>query len=700
MTFEKLMEPGYIGSLRIKNRIIKTAAGTGYDSDGNPTDRQAAFYGSLAKGGVGLIITESCGIEWPRGTHSIVGGFRFHDDNLIPFHSRMVDEIHKYDCPIFIQFVHAGPWLVKYEGMGSPERIAVSRIEEDELPSDAWVPCKEMTVSEIHSLVEVFGKGALRAKKAGYDGVEFNGSYYHLVSMFLSRFWNRRHDEYGCDSLENRTRFYCEAIGEAKRLCGKDYPIATNINATEFGLADGMTLDEAKGIVPFLERAGADLIQVRVTGYGDYMSMLFPEHILIPDPLKNLDLRPLDISRGGRGILVPLASAIRQQVKVPVACAGRLDPILGEELLRQGKLDFIGMTRRLIADPELPNKVAAGRLQDIVPCGGCGYCVHSRLGDNPLKCRMNPAVGREQEYEIKPAYTTGSAYAAGPEEKTKRVLVVGGGLAGMEAARVAALRGHEVTLWEKAHKLGGCVLIAAVVKGRELDSLVDVVRYYERQLTTAGVSVKLGMTADIPAIRRFKPDAVILSTGGLAISPNIPGINHPKVIRSENLHHTLKNALRILGPKKLEKLTQFWMPLGKRVIIVGAGIQGCQLAHFLAVRGRKVTIVDEAQSLGDGLPYQTPARYGKWFGQEGVNLFLGATYEKITDDGLVIRNSEGVQKVLEADSIVITLPLIPDHGLYETLKKEMNAVYHIGDCRYFGLMHGAIADGAEIGRMI
>jgi 2,4-dienoyl-CoA reductase (NADPH2) len=687
-SFEKLMEPGYIGSLRIKNRIIKTAAGTGYDSGGNPTDRQAQFYGSLAKGGVGLIITESCGIEWPRGTHSIPAGFRFHDDSLIPYHSRMVDEIHKYDCPIFIQFVHAGPWLVKYAGMGNPERIAVSRIEENDLPSDAWVPGKELTIPEIHDLVEVFARGALRAKKAGYDGVEFNGSYYHLLSMFLSRFWNRRHDEYGCDSLENRTRFYCEAIAEAKRLCGKEYPIVTNINATEFGLKDGMTLDEAKGIAPFLEAVGADLIQVRVTGYGDYMSMLFPEHVLLPDPLKSLDLRPMDVSRGGKGILLPLASAIKQQVKVPVACAGRLDPVLGEEALRQGKLDFIGMTRRLVADPELPNKVASGRLEEIAPCAGCGYCVHTRIGDNPLKCRMNAAAGREQEYEITPA------------EKKKRVLIVGGGLAGMEAARVAALRGYDVTLCDKAPKLGGLVPVAAIVKERELDALVDTVRYYENQLANLGVTVKLRTTVDAGMVRTFKPDAVVLGTGGLNVVPDIPGIDNNKVVRSEELHRTLKRALKIFGPKALEKLTGFWMPLGKRVVIIGGGIQGCQLGHFLTVRGRKVTIVDMADTLGDGLPYMTPLRYLKWFAQEGVVTMHGVTYERITDDGLVVKTKEGTRKVLAADNIVLALPLIPDDSLYDILKSEATQVFRIGDCREFGLMHGAIADGAQIGRAV
>ena len=252
--FEKLMEPGNIGSLRIKNRIIKTAAGTGYSDNGNPTERMADFYAGLAKGGVGLVIVENCGVEWPRGTHVIPTGFRFHDDSCIPYHRRLVDAVHKYDCPIFVQFMHAGPWLAKLPGLGPQERITASTIRENEYPSDDWVPGKELTVPEIHDVVDIFAKGAERAKKAGYDGVEVNGSFYHLVNCFLSRFWNRRQDEYGCQTMENRTRFYCDIIREVKRRCGKDYPFAANINATEFGLKNGIVLDEAREFGPYLEQ--------------------------------------------------------------------------------------------------------------------------------------------------------------------------------------------------------------------------------------------------------------------------------------------------------------------------------------------------------------------------------------------------------------------------------------------------------------
>ena len=217
----------------------------------------------------------------------------------------------------------------------------------------------------------------------------------------------------------------------------------------------------------------------------------------------------------------------------------------------------------------------------------------------------------------------------------------------------------------------GLVPVAAIVKERELDALVDIMRYYERQLTKTGVTLKLGTTADMPMIRKFKPDAVVLGTGGLTAVPAIPGIDNRKVVRSEELHRMLKRALKFFGPKTLEKLTKIWMPLGKRVVIIGGGIQGCQLAHFLAVRKRKVTIVDTADVLGDGLPFQTPLRYLKWFDQEGVVMLPGVTYEKITDEGLIVKTKDGTREVLEADSIILTLPLMPDNSFYKNWRRKL-----------------------------
>jgi len=686
--FEKLMEPGYIGRLRTRNRIIKTAAGTGYAENGLPSERMNGFYGSLAKGGVGLIIVENCSVEWPRGTHFIKTGLRFHDDNCIPSHSRLTEAVHKYGCPIFIQFMHAGPWLAMQEGIGPQERVAVSALRTDELPSDAWISGKELTIPEIHELIDIFAKGAERAKEAGYDGVEINGSYYHLINGFLSRFWNRRQDGYGYASLENRARFYCEVIREVKRRCGEDYPVATNFNAIEYGLKNGTTLEEAQGFAPLLEAAGADLIQVRVAGYGEYFSLLLPEHILYPELPKNLDLGAMDLSRNGKGILVPFATAVKQGVTVPVACAGRIDPQLGEEILQQDKLDFIGMTRCLIADPELPNKVAAGRLEDVAPCPGCGYCSHSRQGDQPLHCRMNAAVGREQEYEIKPAL------------KKKKVLIAGGGPAGMEAARISALCGHEVILYEKGHQLGGLLPLAAIVKDHEFESILDMIRYFKTQLTRLGVTVKLGKEVNLSVIKEINPDVVILATGGLSTIPEIPGIVNRKVINSTKLYGKLKTAMRFFGPRILERLTKMWMPIGKRVIIIGGSIQGCLLAEFLVKRGRKVAIVDTAEQLGEGLPYDIPIRLFKWLNEKGTTMLAGVTYDGIIDEGLVVTTKGGERKTLEADSIITTLPLLPNIELVKQLEDKGAEIHPIGDCREFGLMHDAIADGSRIARRI
>jgi 2,4-dienoyl-CoA reductase (NADPH2) len=685
---EMLMEPGNIGSLRTRNRIIKTAAGTGYSENGHPTERMNDFYAGLAKGGAGLVIVENCGVEWPRGTHVIPTGFRFHNDSCIPLHSRLVDAVHKHDCPVFVQFMHAGPWLAKLPGLGPQERITASTIREDEYPADEWVPGKELTIPEIHDVVDIFAKGAERAKKAGYDGVEVNGSFYHLINCFLSRFWNRRLDEYGCQTMENRTRFYCDIIREVKRRCGADYPVATNINATEFGLKNGIILDEAKGFGPYLEKAGADLLQVRVTGYDGYLELLLPETILYPEAPKGLDLRELDVSRGGKGILLNMAAAIKQTVSIPVACAGRLDPELGDESIRQGKIDFVGMTRRLIADHDLPKKVAAGRLDDITPCPGCGYCVETRKGDGPQKCRVNPASGREREYEITPA------------EKKKKVLVAGGGPAAMEAARVAALRGHDVTLYEKGGQLGGLIPMAAVVKDHEQESLVNLVRYFQTQLSKLGVTVKLGQEVDPALVDRIKPDVLILATGGKNGALEIPGMDNPKVVDSGALHRKLKLAMKLFGPKLLERLTKVTMPIGKKVVIVGGGMQGCQLAEFLVKRGRAVTIVDTAEVLGTGLPYLTPVRLFNWFKEKGVASLPGVTYERITDQGLVVITKEGQRKTLEADSIVMALSLEPDAAIAKIFDGKAPEVFQIGDSREFGFMHGAIADGAKIGRMI
>jgi 2,4-dienoyl-CoA reductase (NADPH2) len=371
-----------------------------------------------------------------------------------------------------------------------------------------------------------------------------------------------------------------------------------------------------------------------------------------------------------------------------VITVGRLDPELGERILEEGKADFIGLHRRLLADPELPNKVAEGRLEDIAPCTACYYCWHERTNSRYIRCSINASLGREREYAVN---TT---------QKKKKVLVLGGGPAGMEAARVATLRGHEVVLYEKEHKLGGLLPLAGLVKGFDIENMMDVVRYLSRQIKKLGVTVNLGKEADLFIVRQLQPDVVVLATGGISPVPEIPGIDNRNVLKSSDLHRRLKFFLRYLSPERLRKLTKLWMPVGKNVIIIGGGVQGCQLAEFLVMRNKKVTIVETDDAVGEGIiPSDTKGRLLTWLVDRGVSMITGASYEAVTDQGLsIIKDGEAM--FLKGDSIIPVLPLLPNNSLLDGLKDLVPEVYQVGDCREPHLTAEAVADGARVGHMI
>lgn len=685
--FGKLLEPGYIGKVRTRNRIIKAANGTSFiEPSGYVGERALAYYETMAKGGVGLIIVESCGVEYPLGVQHPPVQFHLDDDKYIPSYHKLTDAIHKHGCPALIQFQHAGPW--NPTGM-LPERDtkAASALTKEELPGPDFAIPRGLSLEEVKEYVDIWVKAAERAARAGFDGVEINGATCHQINTFFSRIWNRREDEYGCKTLENRARFMSDIVREIKKRIGKDFPVVCLINIAEYGHEKATTVEEGAQFARILEDAGADAIQCRAHGYGHRGGLIQPDRILYPEPPELLP-KDMDWSRNGKGATVPLAEAVKKLVSIPVFCSCRLDPVLGEEFLQRGRLDFVSMVRRLLADPELPNKVIAGKLEDIVPCTGCLYCMDVRNRNKPLECRVNAALGREGEYALKPA------------EKKKKMMVVGGGPAGMEAARVAALRGHEVTLYDKSPKLGGLIPLAALVKDLEIDDLMALIEYYKIQMDKLGVSVRLGKEVDAAVIKESRPDVLILAAGGVHNVLDIPGINRRNVTGSSALHKKLRSYMRFLGPKALERLTKFWMPIGKRVVVIGGTIMGCELAEFLTKRGRKVTLVHTDEELGEGMTKDDLLRLLPWMDKKGVAKFTGVRYEEVTDKGLLITTREGKKATLEADTIILALPLLPDADMAKSLEGKVPEIYTIGDCSEPRLMPQAVADGARIGHTI
>jgi 2,4-dienoyl-CoA reductase (NADPH2) len=691
--FEKLLEPAQIGSVKTRNRLIKTGAGMfmWHEDDLHMNEAIKAMYESIARGGVGLLIVESPTVDYPLGARWRER-YRIDDDKYIQGISELVEVIKKHGCPTFMQMNHDGPWQTKMPFVTEPlfpgPPIAASPVS---MKSDADlhddVP-RELTIPEIEEIVDKFASAAVRAEKAGFQGVDINSASSHLLHNFLSPFWNRRQDAYG-GSLENRARFATQIIREIKKRLGQDFPVSVCINGLEIGRVVGipdekcLTPEDSRGIARLLQEAGADAIHLRSHWLGYHVAGYLPEWLFWPEPPIPLNTFPkeYDRSRRGAGANIILAEGMKKTVSIPVMVVGRLDPELGEKVLRECKADFIAMTRRLMADPELPNKLAQGRTDDIAPCMGCAGCLGTR------RCRVNALMGTEQNTIEK-------------AERTKKVLIVGSGPGGMEAARVAALRGHDVTLYEKSNKLGGLLPIAALVKGTEIEDLPLLVRYLKRQITKLGVMIRLGQEITPSVIEEIKPDAVILATGGAPVLPDIAGIDRPNVISSAELHRKLKFYLRFLGPKTLRWLTKFFMPVGKRVVIIGGAIQGCELGEFLTKRGRKVTIVDTKETLGEGLVDYQFFQLSMWFQRKGVTMISGISYEGITNEGLVIITKEGSRQIIEADSIIPALPLAPDNRLFKSLEGKVPEVYAVGDCQDGKLIADAIGAGSRVARSI
>ncbi|MDR0311868.1 MAG: FAD-dependent oxidoreductase [Acidobacteriota bacterium] len=682
-SYEKILEPRRIGAVKTRNRIVKSGAGMlmWHEDDVHMREEVKSFYERFAQGGVGLLIVEAVTVDYPWGAR-YRNRYRIDDDKFLPGLCELAEVIHKHGCPTFLSTNHDGPWQVHWGREQNPTYpgppVAASNVWMENPYDHHNEEPRPLTVSEIAGIVEKFANAALRARKAGFDGIDINAASSHLFQSFLSPFWNKREDEYG-GRLENRARFLTEVIRAMKNRAGSDFPVSIILNGVEIGLAIGadncFSHEDSLKAARLAEEAGADAIQVRSHWIGRHVAGFLPDLLFYPEPPLPLEKFPkeYDASRLGAGANIRLAAGCKEAVSVPVMVVGRMDADLGEFVLRQGMADFIAMNRRLHADPELPNKLAAGHPEDIAPCTACNFC----LG-GAGRCRVNGLSGT--------VYTK-----VAKAEKKKNIVVVGGGPAGMEAARVSALRGHRVTLFEKSARPGGLLPLAAMVKGSHPENLPDLIRYFECQLEKLGVRVELGREADASIIEAAKPDAVFLAAGGLPDVLNIKGINRSNVVSGAELHLRLKFFSRFFSPETLRSLSRFYMPIGKKAVVIGGAVQGCELAEFLMKRGRDVTLVDQAELLGDGLTLAMKEQLFRWFEEKSLPMISGVReYVEINDRGLVIITREGKKMELEADTVIPAPPLLPNASLLEKLKTLVPEVYAVGDCCKPGLRVDAI----------
>lgn len=687
--FKQLCEPYRIGQIHLKNRIVKAPFCTVMaDREGFVTDSLISCYETIAKGGAGLSIVEGTVVD-PMG---ISGCPRLaaHEDKYIPGLTRLAASVHRHHCPVILQLQHAGPAYFPgiYKGKKIiPESIVqpvgASTLTRQETPMPEKTPPRALSVSEIKFVGSQFVRAAGRAMAAGFDGIELHAAHQYLLNSFLSRAWNRRNDEYGGD-IENRARLLVDIIKGIKQQAGNAFLVGVRLNGREYGFPLGLTVEEVEQISVCLKNAGADYLSVSGWGFGDYSHLCnLPEQLLFPNiPQKAKQLRP-KFKRPG--IFVDFAEKIKQASGLPVITVGRITPKLGEWILKRNKADLIAFARSLIADPEMPNKIKAGRAQDIAPCTSCLTCWNTLENGEHLRCRINPAVGKETALEILPA------------SRKKKIMVVGGGPAGLEAARIAALRGHEVKLFDKGCRIGGLLHLASLIKGDEVEDLMAIVGYYQGQLKKAGVKIVARRPITPDLVKAESPDVVILSAGSKFDGPVIDGIRENRVLTSAALKKMAEIPLLIFGAKITGWLTKIWMPVGKHVVVVGGSMQGLELAVFLLKRKRTVTFVTDAEDPGKELPGINKNRILAWMKKMDAEIHTGVRYESVGKKRVALTTKAQERIELTADTVIVVSTPVPDLSVLEKLDQKGLDLYIIGDSQRSGLIADAISDGRRVG---
>lgn len=664
--------------MAVRNRVVMSPMETMYGTpDGLPSQRTRDYFAARAEGGVGLITVGATGVDHHHP--ETPGGLHLATDEAVDAHRALVEAVHEHGAKIQPQIVHAGP-----DGLG-PEMFGVPSLGPSVIPSYlTGRPSAEITKRQLCEVFDLFKAAVRRAAEAGYDGIELHAAHgYMLLGSFLAPQRNRRTDDYRGDSARGRVRVVIEALAAIRSEIGDDLPITLRISGYE-RVAGGRPIHETARLAPELVAAGVSALHVS----GGVIDRLVTGMVNGADD--------------GDEVNVGAAAAVKQVVDVPVIAVGRIhDPVAAERILAEGRADFVAMGRPLLADPELPRKLGSGQARRVRKCISCENCIDAMEQRFSVDCAVNPRTGKERELAIR---RTGRA---------KRVVVVGGGPAGLEAARVAAQRGHRVTLFERSGQLGGALRWAAVLHPENQPFL----RYLRNEIRLSTATVKLGQRVSADDIVRSAPDAVVVATGGHVAVPAIPGADLPHVHTGPGLRELLGGRAepddpawqrlgaallggwrqRLVRPAAVRLATRAWMPIGRRVAIVGGDLVALELAEFLASRDRQVSILEPGKDIAPEVGNKRKTEHMDRLDRLGVTVHVRAAVDRITARDVVFTPAGGAPRELAADSVVVAGTVQPDTSLFDSLVAAMPGaeVHAAGDCSGLGLIRKATEEGAR-----
>lgn len=689
-TFPHLLAPGTIGPVSLANRVVLPAMDMNLCEDGEIEQGDIDHFAARAAGGTGLIITGACAVAYPVGCASTKEP-GLSEDRFVPGLKALADAVHSAGSKLCVQMTHHGkiaridtvqdrPLLVPSPPAGPADLSALADNTPGELQKMGAVTggkqatYHEATTDDIDWLVRCFAEAARRVRDAGGDAVEIHVAHGYVLGAFLSRADNKRTDEYG-GALENRARLAVEVIRAVAAEVGDSLAILVRVAGREFGEEGALTTEEAVQAAALFEAAGADAIHV--TGWGR-------------NPFSNFTDGPLPDRVGA---YTDLAAAVKQAVSIPVIAVGRVLPQVGEQAIKEGSADFVAMGRQLLADPDLVNKLRAGTPEQVRPCINCYVCVQENFWDDTPLCAVNPALGNEKLLPLTPA------------RARKHVVVVGAGPGGLEAARVAAERGHRVTVLDKSDRLGGTLWFSGLTTP-DNQMLLD---WLKVQVQRPDIDIRLKTEATVASIQALQPDAVVVATGAVRGRPAVPGSDLPHVHTGDTLRALMTGSgdvsrvpplLRAVA--KLGKLsgitrsaaairtvTRTFLPMGKNVVVIGGSLVGLELSEFLAERGRTVTLLEEGGQLG--VPMALPRRWTavRHAKESGVQIHRQATVQRITEKHVEFTVGDKTSTA-PADMVVVASEVSAEARLAEALEGVVPEVHVVGDAVQVDYIQGAI----------